>query len=285
MAKDRDQILQDLVNASGFVFQLGLEHAVRETEPTHGWRVLSREHPWMVGERTGFADLVIGQGIVRLVVECKRPRDGTWVFLVPQAAAPVKRFRCQWTSHAPNKRDLLGWADFVLTPDSLESDFCIIRGQGEGDRSMLERVVAGLLDSLPPVAIEEAKLRANDTLSTELIHIPIVVTTAALEVCRYSPNEIDLAQGTLENPRFERVDFLRFRKSLAHEVGEWGHPSEIGAVARDKERSVIVCSAEHFPDFLKRVNIDAVGGFFNAPWVAARQWEEKHSSVSGREHG
>jgi len=38
--------LKRLVNASGFAFQLGIEHAVRQNQGEYGWDVVSREHPW-----------------------------------------------------------------------------------------------------------------------------------------------------------------------------------------------------------------------------------------------
>lgn len=273
MTKNRDQVLQNLVNGSGFVFQLGLEHRVRGSRSHHGWEVLSREHPWSDGTNSGFADIVLGQGIVRVVVECKRTRNGSWVFLVPDANEPQRRCRCQWSSHEPSKRDLFGWADFSVRPTSLESDFCIIRGQGEGDRSMLERLAAGLLHSLPPLAAEEANLRSIREVGTELIYVPVIVTTAALEVCRFAPEDIDVSTGTLIRSKFEPAKVIRFRKSLAHELTERAQPDQMRDLARDKERTVVLCMADHFLDFLKDLSVEA--DFYGSPWVSARRWEEQ----------
>src|SRR5437899_1635740 len=77
--------LRKMVNTSGFPFQLGVEREVKETRLRHGWEVLPREHPWRQAEsgKSGYIDLILSKGFARMVVECKRPRDGTWVFLVP----------------------------------------------------------------------------------------------------------------------------------------------------------------------------------------------------------
>ena len=120
----------------------------------------------------------------------------------------------------------------------------MIRGQGEGDRSLLERLAGGLLEALPPLAAEEASLRSNRGFATELIYLPVIVTTAALEVCRFTPTDIDLSVGALSSSRFEPVNVIRFRKSLAHDVSERAQASEIGGVARDKERTILSTKAE-----------------------------------------
>jgi hypothetical protein len=112
-----------IVNASGFVLQLALEHQIRLSRNEHGWDVLSREHPWSSGGSSGFADLVLGQGIVRMVIECKRPTGGAWVFLSSKGLQPTQRLRVQWAHGMPERDDLIGWDDFVLGEEGPEADF------------------------------------------------------------------------------------------------------------------------------------------------------------------
>ena len=56
---------------------------MRNNPGRYGWKVAAREHPWKSASGTGYIDLVISSGRVHLVVECKRPRDATWMFLMP----------------------------------------------------------------------------------------------------------------------------------------------------------------------------------------------------------
>lgn len=277
MTKSKEKILSDLVNASGFVLQLGLEHQIRETRSEHGWDILSREHPWSDGNSSGFVDLIIGHGIVRLVIECKRARDGAWVFLASATALPTSRFRCQWAQGSRDKADLLGWDDFLLAPESPEADFCIIRGTGENDRSLLERIAGGLIESLGPLAIEELGTLAWTDSDTVFLHMPVIVTTAALYLCRYDPQSISLEAGTLGGASFEPVPFVRFRKSLAHAPTPYSSIVDIGAIARDKERSVLIVNPKALPSLLTVLKIQARGGFHDAPWVRARRIEGQHS--------
>lgn len=93
MANEDKDPLTRLVNASGFAFQIGLEHQITQSRDQHRWVVMSREH---------------GSGNLRLVLECKRPRDGTWMFLVPGEAVKEEnrvrvcgRWEGQGRSHGP----------------------------------------------------------------------------------------------------------------------------------------------------------------------------------------
>ena len=275
MTIPEDSTLRDLANASGFVLQLGLEHQIRQTRADHGWDILSREHPWSSGSSSGFVDLIIGQGIVRLVIECKRPRDGAWLFLAPAGAPPTRRFRCQWAQGSRDKSDLVGWDEFLLAPDSPEADVCIIRGTGEKDRSLLERIVGGLIESFAPLALEELNTLAWVDGYNELLHVPVIVTTAKLYLCRYDPQDLHLEDGTLGSASFEPVPFVRFRKSLAHSQSPYASIVDIGAIARDKERSVLIVNPTELAPLLKVLDVKPRGGFQRAPWIAARELEDR----------
>ena len=282
MKKEREEILQSVVNASGFVFQLGIEHRIRETRSLHRWDVLAREHPWSVGDRSGFIDLILEQGIVRLVIECKRPRDASWVFLVP-AGGPEQATRCraQWADASPGMPDLLGWDDFSVSPASTESEFCLIRGQGEGDRSLLERLSADLVQSLPSLANDDFQVAASTRFSNQWIYVPVIVTTAKLEICRFSSGDVDLREGTLEQTSFESVPFLRFRKSLAHGLNPHVRASSLSDITADKMRTILVVNSEHLPEFLNNWNIGSLNRWVSEwPWTIARRLIQRASAES-----
>lgn len=38
--------LEDIVNGSGFVFQLSIRANVHKTRDKHNWDILAHEHPW-----------------------------------------------------------------------------------------------------------------------------------------------------------------------------------------------------------------------------------------------
>jgi hypothetical protein len=276
MKKDREDILQSVVNASGFAFQLKLEHRVRETRSSHGWDVLTREHPWSTGERSGFADLILEQGIVRLIIECKRPRDANWVFLVPEGASEqVHRCRAQWADASPEKSYLIGWDDFSVSPASVESEFCSIRGQGEGDRSLLERLSGDLIASLPAIANDDFQLSFANSIPQHWIYIPVIVTTAKLEVCRFSLADVDLLDGTLRQSTFETVPYLRFRKSLAHKLNPHASGTGLHDITADKMRTILVVNSEHLPDFLEHWDIGNLNRWIPEwPWTTARRIEQ-----------
>lgn len=277
MSKDRETILKSVVNASGFAFQLGIEHQVERTQEEHRWEVLAREHPWSTDERNGFADLILGYGIVRLVVECKRPRDASWVFLIPRGSIErTHRCRALWTDATSGKPNLLGWDDFGLTPESAESEFCVVRGQGEGDRPLLERISADLMESLPSIAEDELRLARPNSISRHWVYIPVIVTTAKLELCRFAPENVTLSDGLLDLASFETVPFVRFRKSLAHSLNPHSAAHSLGDLTRDKMRTIIVVNSEHLTEFLRQWKMWSVDQWSGElPWTLARRVEAK----------
>lgn len=63
----------------------------KKTFHSYGWKVISREHAWRNAESgaDGFIDIVLGNDVEdnqRFVIECKRPRDASWIFLIPVLA-------------------------------------------------------------------------------------------------------------------------------------------------------------------------------------------------------
>src|SRR6266542_2122561 len=170
--------LSGVVNASGFMLQLALENAVRSTERQHRFEIEAREHPWRRDDDGGFIDLILGRNSVRLVCECKRTRDGNWVFPVEESASPTERARLLWTE-STGRGALRDWFNFRLQTPSPESSFCMIRGQGENDSPLLERLAGKLITSVEALADEELCFRrAGDTRDTRRVYVPVVITTA-----------------------------------------------------------------------------------------------------------
>ena len=263
---DENKQPTELVNASGFAFQLAVEAAVRAAAGRTGWSLAAREHPWGSPTGGGYIDLVVSTGSVHLVVECKRTRDATWVFLMPD---PEQRSRSHarvcWTNTLPQQRPLCGWGDIQVYPASPEADFCVIRGQGERDKPLLERLGAGLAQAADGLASHLLQLR-EQVGSTDIV-VPAIVTNATLMLASFSPKDVSLESGEVDNADFDIVPHLRFRKSLAAaSMPDEYEPEQLRDLSAAAERTVFVINAVHFTSWLDTFEVD----ISSEPWRSAR---------------
>ncbi len=272
MSRSFKEKLTSLVNASGFLFQLGLEHQIGSTKSEHGWTVISREHPWRYyyfGPQDGFIDLVLGKGFALAVVECKRPRDGIWAFLVPEKQSNnVSRLRCLWVAGRKDGNSFAGWDDFNCQPGSYESEFCVIRGSGEGDRSSLERLCGTLLTSVNGLAEEEVSILQKKGPEYHGFYLPLLVTTADLQVCRFQPENVEMKTGEVRDAAFESVPFIRFRKAFSTQQPPEAYPRDLGEAGIGRHRSVIVVNATGLVSLLAKLSL--IENMFSPPlpWQA-----------------
>jgi len=269
---EKNQSLRSVVNASGFLLQLRIEKELEATRGSHKWRVVAREHHWANPESgtDGYIDLILSNdaGNGRLVIECKRSLDTSWVFLVPRDSSQTETTRCFWTSgHAKNAEIMMGWDDLVVHPKSLEAAFCVVRGQCDKDKPMLERVAGILLDSVESLGVEGLQIANQSEFPTAIVYLPAIVTTAALQICRFEPGDINIATGQLSNPHFEPVDIVRFRKGFSTRFHTRQLPRDLTGANRENERSVFVIGASHLATVLETLDIELLGEW---PWKAAR---------------
>lgn len=233
--------------------------------------MLYQEHGW-ISEQTGesgFIDLVLENQhqTVLLNVECKRPTEATWQFLVPRAANSSTS-RCRyWASYlSRSQTKYFDWVDQDLTPPSYESAFCVVAGQDPKSRPMLERVASTVVVSTEALAREEAQLLALADYERLRVYINVIATTAKLEVCKFDATSIDLESGTMSDGEFEGVPFVRFRKQLSalqsnHETLQ---PYNFSDMARAKEDTVVVVHATELCNLLNELQIDrSIGWLVN----------------------
>lgn len=262
--------LLNLVNASGFGFQLRIEEEVRRHQHEHPWAILSREHRWrdaLTGNE-GFIDLVLKGGITRLVIECKRTTGAHWVFLMPdQGERPTRCFRVLWTASMEGSETLSGWDDVFISPLSVSAMFCAIRGQGERDQPMLERLCGLLLRSVEALADEEVGYE-RAAFPRPSVYVPLIVTTAELYVCRFQPKDVDITSGTLSDASFEAVPFVHFRKSLSTTRTPPERARDLSQSRLSQDRSVIVVQADRLTELLKVLSLERPA-FDDYPWDAA----------------
>jgi hypothetical protein len=268
-----DKALRDLANASGYLFQLAVEHAIRSHPTDVGWSVLAREHPWTdagTGE-SGYADLILGSStfpVVRIVIECKRVRDGTWLFLGEGHEQRTRRMCCRWVCRKQESRETAGWDDLAISPESPQAAFCAVRGSGERDSPFLERIARRLLAATESIAgVELALLRARSDAQF-LVFLPVIVTTAQLATCTVSSEHISLARGSIPegNAVYSDVTRIRFRKSLSAELPALEGVKSLPQVNRALERTVLVLGAEGLMDFLDGFRVATAEKYGPWPW-------------------
>jgi hypothetical protein len=266
--EDQRGRLTKLVNASGFLFQLGVEHQIRASSDVHKCEVLVKEHPWSLegADVQGFIDLVVEKGAVRLVIECKRSRNAEWVFLVPEGS-PNERteFRCLWAQRRVDNTIRTGWDDLQVLPKSSEAGFCVVRGTGEGEKSLLERICGPLLDSVDSLASQEIKLSERRFLPVLMIYFPVIVTTATLYTCNFKAENISVASGQIPPGEFQAVPLVRFRKSMTTQVDDDPESFKIESLNSASQRSVLVVNANSLCEVLKALDVPS-SRVWKSPW-------------------
>ncbi|HEY3366271.1 MAG TPA: hypothetical protein VGK74_14550 [Symbiobacteriaceae bacterium] len=262
----QDEVLKQL-NRSGFPFQLRVEEEVRGSMPRHHWSVASREHPWTNPETgaAGFADLVLGHEVnvtFRLVIECKRmkaddERQLRWLFLLPgEAGQSTNIASCLEVEGAARDvewRDIRIWDDVLVTPASLESEFCILPNDEQRKQSILESLAAELLESVEGLAQEEVRVAQSSGGNGHVRRLvfPVIVTNAEIMACSFLPQDISIRHGTLDldHASVTSVPFIRFRKSLESNFPE-GRFHDLKGAQRARQRTVFVVNAEAMSEFL-----------------------------------
>lgn len=260
MANRTQKTAASFVNDSGFPLQVAVEHAVRNS--SSGWKVHAVEQAWSNKEtgESGFIDLVIEKQNVFLVIECKRTRDTTWAFLLPDKKQLSRRYVKGWasveessaTGHFPH----FGWSDLIIDPRSPQSSFCAMRGQEPHVRS-LERIASGLVSATEGFALEHVHVRAHGSgVPIRRFYFSVIVTTSPLGMCEFDPLQIDLANGTIENPTVEAIPLVRLHKQLAvSSLGIRAEPS-FNDYGRENEHTVLVVNSAHLLSLLDDFELD-----------------------------
>jgi hypothetical protein len=254
--------LLKIANDSGFPLQIAVEHQVTSTSTSHGWRVRYIEHSWINRHdgQSGFIDLVLQDrhATTFLVVECKRVKEATWLFLRSDGADKKRRHSKSWISHYDDgKMKSFGWGDLAIDPPCHEALFCATRGQSVNDkRTMLERIGGELISATEALALEEKDFRPQREAPIRF-YFNVIVTTADLKVAKYSPKDISLSDGTIASAEFEDVPFVRLRKQMSMRetlltVDDFESRREVSYA---KENTVFVVRADSILEFLGQFEV------------------------------
>lgn len=258
------------VNASGFPLQMAVANAVNESSRHHGWRTRYAEHSWRNSNgEAGFIDLVLADrhGTQFMVLECKRVKDTSWIFLIEGTEKKLRQHAKSFV-FCKDGEDIkrFEWIDLTLAPSTPESQYCVIPGTSGKSQTLIERAAAELVASTEGLASEDKILSLGDRWSLG-IYFNVIVTTAPLHVCRVDPGSISLKDGTLDEVEFEEVPFVRFRKQLspAYELPAIYAVTGDFDVARAKENTVFVVNSLHLVDFLTEFELDS--GYSNKRYL------------------
>jgi len=257
-----EEKLKSIVNKSGFPLQIGLAHQINARLDIHGWRVLYKERPWKNNDTNagGFIDLVLVDkyGTSVMVVECKKVQNSNWIFLLPDRRQSARRHLRAWVSRYDNGVTFhFGWADITADYPTPESEFCVVFGQDNKSRPMLERVAAEVIEASEALAREEYHFLVNK-LDYIRIYINVIVTTAELNICKFNPEKISIDTGKINETEFKTVPYLRFRKSLSTKTVEELNLKEITpqSLIAARENTVFIVNSKHIDDFLRKFEID-----------------------------
>jgi hypothetical protein len=275
MSKGQDELL-NVLNASGFPFQIGVRREVERTKGAHGWKVDAEEYHWRhpISRAAGFIDLVISheQYIFTILIECKRVKnEGEWLFLTPQQySGESNRLSALCTRRKAGRSEpFFGWCDFDFNPISPESGFCVFDKQEERN-PLLERVAGDLLAAAEGVSDDYMRLTPinQEFDSGWRLFLPLIVTNASLFAASFDADTVDKASGRLAagSCEFKPVPMVRFRKSLATVYGpaglRLGHQGPLYNASLAKERSILVVSAPALAEHLKLIDVKGPGAAF-----------------------
>lgn len=249
--------LSKLINQSGYPLQIAVDQQVRDQTDQHGWSVLYREHGWKhVDGQSGFVDLALEDhhGSSVLVLECKRVLEADWLFIEPSPVATPTLETRLWAINTENHgRKYAGYFDALAKPESQESSFCVVAGQDQRSRPLLERLAAELTAATEALAFEEQPLITKRGYGLRM-YVPVIVTTARLHMSEFDPRQVNVAQGEAQAVSHREVEWVRFRKQLSSEIAvaprnaEWN----FSEIALAKEKQVFVVNVSHLTAFLKR---------------------------------
>jgi hypothetical protein len=254
------QKLREIVNRSGFPLQLGLQHVLEDSASQHGWRVKFEEHSWSNSRdgQSGFIDLVIedrNKSTV-LVIECKRVLDQDWIFLCSEREANDRRFCKGWVSYYNGERlSYFDWHQLTAEPDCPQSSYCVVNGQDQKARPMLERTAGEIISATEALATEEAPLAFANHEEIK-VYFSVIVTTARLQVCTVDTAKINIEDGTIDESMHEERPFIRFRKQLStaparNDESAFGIDNE-RALPSAKEHVVFVVNSKNFLSFVEQ---------------------------------
>lgn len=258
-AERAKQDLLDTVNKTGYPLQLAVSDALKRSSAR--LQVVAEEHRWVTPDEgaEGFADIILRTDLdhfpaaLVLVLECKRraPQKGALQFLV---ASDEGSDDLATVAFAEQGQDWGFWQETSIGPVCPRALFSLGRDENPSGRREVE--VAG--KELTPAAYAIACETARDfTGRYGVIVVPVLVTTAELQVCRFRPQDLHLRDGLLTDAAYEPVPIVKVHRSF----GGPGHYRTGGRpfVIRSTQarRTLFVVNAAAVVDFVEGFGVTA----------------------------
>jgi hypothetical protein len=267
---DEDKPLRELVDRSGYAFNMAVAEVIRGSSDKQKWTVEATEIPWSRSNQHGFVDVAIARDRAYGVIECKKVNHhDQLVFLTHHDQRNQTRCRLELDlgvfpqedgEHglARTNRYLSDPRYFVgecnMPTGSPESGYCAATRSTNGLKSAnlnLDDIASDLLESCEGLLGDwNQTLRGNVTAC-----IPIIVTNARIYTCAFDPAAMamDLDSGSLpDSSQFQRQPFVRFRKAFRHSPGLYvpRKKNRLAQVVEQGERTVFVVDARDLVPFL-----------------------------------
>jgi hypothetical protein len=253
--------LREIVNTSGYLFQERICEEIKSTKNRHAWQISTDEHRWTdEGGRERFIDVVLMRRFSRLVLEIKRCKEETnWIFLpFPGTNITEEYTHRLWTQWRREQPHTSQWEAAMVRPVSSVAKFCTVRGQGEDDSPMLERLGGVLLRATESVAGEELRMGTRQLYEDCCwSYFPVVVTNAKLHLCSLKYAAIDIETGKLPlDAQFNEIDFIRFTKSLSTSFDEKKPPRTLDESNQASQRTIFVVNGAKLSRFLEAFSFE-----------------------------
>jgi len=256
------------INASGFPFQIRVEHEIQSTLSKHKWRISATEHKWRNREtkEEGFIDIILEKRISSwsshyLVIECKRMKLGGCIFLNrPEDHSKPNAVLLSFAkSHSGEASP--GWNKYEPDPSSLIACYCAVPGQSDKQTPMLERICDSLLDSVESLADElysKTIIPGSNAPGISSLFIPTVVVNTELKSCFINPQDISLSEGELKDDQglIKAVPYVRFQKSFCTRYKSPANGIDLTALNAANQRTVFIVHAASLINFLVAWDID-----------------------------
>ncbi len=254
--------LRKLVNKSGFPLQIAIESKINNSD-RHEWNLLFAEHYWedRNSNDDGFIDLILEHQDKKdvIVVECKRVKETSWIFLQEKKSSKDGNRVKIWINDYENKRiNKSHWheANIQLTPPASESMFCVVSKKGNAVLNMIERTAAELTLATESFAKEDFML-CKPFERYYRRFLSVIVTTAELKLCEYDPSDISISSGEFENAEFQPLPYIRFRKQLSgRQTPSLNYSMSSDQISKAKENTVVVVNSNYLDDFLTNLTIE-----------------------------
>ena len=260
---DEDIAAIKLANGSGFLLQLRIERAVRasvnRSMGASAFDVSVREHAWRDDRtgREGFVDLVLenGNASIRAVVECKRASGGAYIFLQSSTDRSPVFSKLGVVARELPTGIVRAWDSLLVSPECATVSFCVVAGQADRDRPMIERVASELICATDGLMSEDVAT-SNGSVKTRF-YVPIIVTTAELRVLWFNPDDVELSTGQISSEKavVRTQPYVRFTKNLSGANADGLH-QDLASVNAAKDRTVFIVHAESLVDFLQHLSVD-----------------------------